>query len=504
MEVGMQETQTLFDQVLLIEDDSAHALLITRALKPFTNLVDHATNKNDALLLLTKNTPFKYSCIISDLNLPDGKEMEIIEPVLAAANNIPVVVLTSSTSLATAIEAMKRGARDYIVKNFGPDFKDTLGLALQRVSISLQYQLERERLQKEMAILRLAVENSTDGVAILTSDLNIAYKNQAFLELIERTQGSTLTVQNLFSDSVTNQESLTQQLTEYVSGARETSYWTTELSTSRSMGIAYRLELSKIQEANTWALWVHDISEEKRRERFQREMLSTTTHDLKGPLGAILISSELISSKDELPEKIKQLAIRIGSAAQGAVTIIDEFLSARRIQEGTFILKPSIYNLSELLSEIGSQYDPMFKAKNLEFSWANSLITEPSLDKLGMTRVLSNLIGNSIKFTPKGGKISIEVNPSSNEEYTISISDTGSGMEPQEAKKLFERFSRLQKHQNVEGTGIGLYVVRAIVEAHGGRISVTSSPNNGSTFSLILPFEPPVNANGELFVLSFS
>jgi signal transduction histidine kinase len=119
-----------------------------------------------------------------------------------------------------------------------------------------------------------------------------------------------------------------------------------------------------------------------------------------------------------------------------------------------------------------------------------------------MVRVLGNLLSNAVKFTDKRGSVTLVVMPKDTT-YTIRITDTGAGMEPQEARKLFERFSRLKRHEDIEGTGLGLYIVKAIVEAHGGIISVASALGVGTTFELLLPMDPPVNAQGELMLLDF-
>ena len=89
------------------------------------------------------------------------------------------------------------------------------------------------------------------------------------------------------------------------------------------------------------------------------------------------------------------------------------------------------------------------------------------------------------------------------EEYRICVEDSGCGMEASEVQRIFVRFSRLEKHSGIKGSGIGLYVVKSIVTAHSGRITVTSKPGKGTKFELALPILPPVNARGELYSLDF-
>ena len=184
--------------------------------------------------------------------------------------------------------------------------------------------------------------------------------------------------------------------------------------------------------------------------------------------------------------------------------MIDEFLSARRIQEGTFVLKPAKHNIGELLSGVIVDFETISNARSIKLQFekpAMEVVAE--VDKLGFVRVISNLLSNAMKFTKKDGQVKVRLTPAG-EEFHVVVSDTGCGMEPNEAQQLFERFSRLEKHREVAGTGLGLFVVKAIVNAHGGKIDLTSKVNEGTTFDLTFPVKAPVNERGELYSLSFA
>lgn len=503
----------LFERILLVEDDPGHALIIQRVLKELASSVSHTANLLETNRILSKES---FDLIITDLHLPDGNETKIIESIIQRAADVPLLVLTSSTSLSVAVAAMRLGAKDYIVKNFGSDFKDVLTLAVQKTAHASQLEKERKRLQTEMAVLRIAIENSRDALVLLGANGSVAYANSAFQEIIGSWNGSASHAEKFFNDSIIQNDLLTEGLLQRLTGNKGNGFWSTEFTVKadgerKSVPSYYRVELASIfgdaqaeSESQTqWALWLRDITEAKQREKFQREILSTTTHDLKGPLGAIILSAEMISSNAEKSDRVKELAIRTGSAAQGAVNIIDEFLSARRIQEGTFILKPSQHSVGDLLEEVVDGYHTMAAAKSIKL--AKSL-DDPNLsaifDRLSLVRVLGNLVTNALKFTPKGGTVTLSA-ALQGDFVLLSVRDTGQGMEASEIQKLFERFSRLAKHADISGTGLGLFVVKCIIEAHGGSITVSSEIGKGSVFEILLPLSPPTNQSGELVSLAF-
>jgi len=505
-------TDTLFKRVLLLEDDPSHAVLIRRALSEFCGAVDHVTTVA-AALAASPTEPFDL--VVTDLHVPDSRGVSHVEAFCARWTDTPVIVLTSSTSLADAVTAMKLGARDFIVKNFDRDFRDVMALSLGRLYSAVSAERERRALRREMDVLRVAIENGDEGLAVVSAPGDILYANSAFRGFFERCGGRGNQLLSMFGPGIAKGDSVRRNIIDKLAHLPSGGVFTTELTPAGAgpSETAFDLSLSivettaplpaeSIREA---VVWIRDRTELKRRERFQRELLSTTTHDLKGPLGAILLSADLLRETVKGTAKTTELALRIGSSAQGALNLIDEFLSARRIQEGSLVLRPVEHCVSELLETTLADYTTIAAARRvtLEVSDQTPAGSRVRVDKLGFTRVLGNLVSNSLKFTPTGGRVTVSARLNGSD-LALTVQDTGSGIEPAEVQRVFERFSRLERHRDVAGSGLGLFVVRSVVSAHGGEIEVTSKVGEGTTIAVTFPASPPVNERGEIISLDFA
>lgn len=499
---------SLFQRVLLLEDEPAHAMLVKRALREYVGEIADAQTLAAALEKLPRLNP---DLIISDIHLPDSSSVSHVRDLSSRSGGVPIIVLTSSNSLQDAVEAMKLGARDFIVKNFEGDFKEALVFSLSRIHASVLIEAEKTELQRKLQVLRVAIENSNDGLAVVDSDLKTAYSNRSFDTFVKLCGGQSGGLLELFSQEVNNAAALQGKLEHNLRELLPGSVWSTEVTFSSDKARAFDFSLSVVEPqgdrelpGREFVIWVRDITEEKRRQKFQREILSTTTHDLKGPLGAISLSAELMRDMLKGQEKPFELALRVESSARSALNLIDEFLSARRIQEGTFILKPAIQEIDAAAADVIREFSAQAAAKKLEVSYC----CQPpdlkwQLDRLGFVRVLSNILSNAVKFTPRGGKIEISIS-AADAGLCLRVADNGSGMEPSEVQKIFDRFSRLEKHSDTAGSGLGLFVVKSVVTAHGGKIEVTSKAGHGTAFSVYFPAHPPVNERGELISLDFA
>ena len=229
----------------------------------------------------------------------------------------------------------------------------------------------------------------------------------------------------------------------------------------------------------------HSIDERDHMANLRTDFVSRFTHDLRIPLVAsnrvlkLLLSGRFCEVSPQLEEIIDTM---IGSN-QDLLEMVNTLLEVYRHEAGCKTLKISPCNIQELVSEVTQELTPLAEEKGLVVNIDKGDASTIMGDRVELRRVLTNIIGNAIKFTDKGSvDIHSYLTPA---DVTIDIQDTGPGISKQDQAILFERF-RQGKHQR-SGSGLGLYLSRCIIEAHQGTIDVTSEPGQGSTFTIHLP-----------------
>lgn len=500
----MEQQNALFGEVLLVEDEAAHALLIERALRGFVVALCKCASVTEAQARLRERS---FDLIISDLNLPDLRSDAVVRALKEDAPKVPLLVLTSSATVTDGVAAMRAGASDFLVKNFDSTFRDVLQLALSRLSSALKIEREKEQVTRDRDLLREAIENSNDGLAVVQSDGAVRYSNSGFDLFMQGFGACERNVLGIQASKILRGDEVVSKLTEQFSTLESGAVWTVEMVESGGGDAAFDVSVSAVKDMGkdrVFLLWVRDIRERRRRDQFQREILSTTTHDLKGPLGAIAVSCDVLLDKPPEDSRVHSMLERISSSASSAIQLIEEFLSLRRIEEGAFVLHPQRCDLQSVAAKVVENFQLSAKTRGVDLMWVPG---EESVfgcvDPLGFERVLSNLVSNGIKFSRKGGSVSVEVKRNSSG-VSLSVRDHGAGMEPSDAQRLFARYGRLSSHNQVSGTGLGLYIVKCIVSAHGGSIDVTSALGKGTTFDVYLPDAPPMNERGEVMCLDFA
>lgn len=502
---GEPNTVELFSQVLLIEDDQGHAAVIRRALASSVGDIRLVHTGGEALESLENNFT---ELVLCDLHLPDMSGMSVIRGIREARPTLPIIVITSSSDLNDAVQAMREGAWDYMVKQFTGDLKNQIALTLRRTAERKLQQLREIEVRRERDAFWVAAFAAQDGLALLGDKGSVVFANAAFRN-VSRMLGGDGDLSNLV-DLIAGQDyEVAHALHNELENPTADSLWKSELrieGDSSQSARYFELQLSSISPSRIedfgtlgsivpqfryHVLWLRDITWRKEQERIQRDLLATTTHDLKGPLGAILTSSELLGEEQfEVKGRGLELLTRISSCARNSLSIIDELLSARRIQDGLLVLRPRWHRMFDFVEDVVLDYQPIAKAKSIEFIACHvDKAARVYADKIGLERVLGNLVNNALKFTRSGGKVEVSAERVGNR-VRFTISDTGPGIESNARHELFERFTRLEKHGEVEGTGLGLFVTKKIIDAHNGQVEVKSTVGVGTMFVVTLPDGP--------------
>jgi signal transduction histidine kinase len=226
------------------------------------------------------------------------------------------------------------------------------------------------------------------------------------------------------------------------------------------------------------------------REHLKMDLVSALAHDIKNPLGVIMGYAETVAAwleqREEGKENLEPLQ-RIQDNAQRIVKLVTGFLDASGLQTGKSDLVQHAVQLNLLIREVGTQHMGDLRKKDLDLIVdLDDSIPEIMGNEGQLDRVLWNLIGNAIKFTPRGGTVTISSRRDTSH-VCVSVKDTGIGMAQEEIPLLFSQYRRLKGAQKIEGTGLGLFIVKTIIEAHKGTVRVESTQGQGSTFTIQLP-----------------
>jgi PAS domain S-box-containing protein len=239
-----------------------------------------------------------------------------------------------------------------------------------------------------------------------------------------------------------------------------------------------------------------DISALKTLERERNNLISTFAHDMKSSLtiigGFVLRLLHKTESVDAQKEKRYLEIIRKESGKLDK--LISDFLEFARLQTGRLKLNFSSISLDKELMELCEAYQPKVADQGLTLELENETTLPPIMaDGTQLRRVFTNLIDNAVKFSQKGGSIILAA-MGDEKEIRVSVRDQGAGISAEELPRIFDAFHRGKVGAKVEGFGLGLAAVKAIVEAHGGRVLVESETGKGSTFTVVLPISSSQSA----------
>ncbi len=234
-----------------------------------------------------------------------------------------------------------------------------------------------------------------------------------------------------------------------------------------------------------------DITKQRELQEMKTEVMSLVTHELRTPITAIQGMSEVLAQFDVDPDRRREMHAAINEEAKRLARMIDEYLDITRLEAGAHPLKKTPLRLDTLVERVLLLLGPLASSRSItidrEFGEnLPAVMADPDL----LAQAVTNVIANAIKYSPRGRKIRVSVRTDGSD-LLIEVADKGYGIAPANLKRIFEKFYRIPRVENADepGTGLGLALVREIMDSHGGYVSVESELGTGSTFTLRLPLE---------------
>jgi PAS domain S-box-containing protein len=479
-------------KILLVEDNEGDYLLVEEYLKEvFSDVsIEHSWRLSEAKSILEK---IVFDIVLLDLTLPDSNGKDSIKEILDLAKAMPVVVLTGYADRNFAIDTMQMGVQDYLIKD------EVTPIILQK---SISYSIERNKIQllfqKNEKRFRSIVENSIDGYALIESDGKICdlspYGTMRF-------KLNPINEQGFFRTELIHED--------HRSNAIKTFFEVAKIPGEiRNLELKYQVAENDFRwidstlfnlldepSVNAVVLNYRDITlrknEEEQRLALIEELIQSnadlkqfgfiTTHNLRAPLTNLLAIVELLNINKIPDEPTKELLKAFKTATFQLNDTLNDLIKVLFIKQNKYVainqvdfktvFERNIHDLNSLINSAEIKIETDFSQAPTIFFDANYLES-----------ILLNLLSNSIKFASADRKLQINIITRKEKEFVVlEFSDNGIGMDMERVKdRIFGLYQRF--HDRTDSKGIGLYLIHSQVTALGGKISVHSKVNEGTTF----------------------
>lgn len=491
--------------ILVVDDEIGFREGLRRILGHRGYRVETASDGQEALDLASQRA---FGLALVDLKMPGIDGFEVIERLQTISPQTVCIVVSAFATVESAVQSTKKGAFDFVVKPFTPD---DLMVVLFRAEERWRLMTEAERLRQERdshlleiatekGRLRTIIDSMADGIMVVNIDTNIVLDNPEARRLLGRVSMSRLEgqVADYFEDEALVQE-IRAMLTrgDALPVTRET-----KLSTPgpEQPDRYLRATLAPITEGppDTPPLGVvvilTDVTQDKAFERMKNLFVSMVAHELKAPIGAVESYLELIrmGALDGDPARIKAVAERCLLRTRSLLDLIRDLTEMTRREGGFLERRLQRIDVSAFVAEIVEFQSAQAASRNITLHF-EAPKTPPILvaDRGDIERIITNLLSNAIKYNLPNGRVDVRLGTSSGT-IVLEVTDTGVGMSPEDVARLGEEFFRAKNAhtRTVTGTGLGIALVKRVVDSYHGALEVDSALGKGSTFRVILPAAP--------------
>ena len=487
-------------RVLYIEDDEGLAYLLKRRLERENFSVEIAMTGQEGI---DRYRAGGFDVMILDYHLPDMDALQILNHLDGKDLYIPVIILTALGDEQTAVQAMRSGASDYIVKDVNQSYLDLLPIVIaseiDKGDLLQKSRQQQNALQESEQRLRFALDSTQIG------DWD--------LDLQDHSINRSSRYDQIFGYETSDHEWSHPEFLRHIhpdDRERIEKDFETALTNEKDWEFECRIIGS---DGKTRWVWGMDITERKESEEklqvaleqakaanvAKSEFLANMSHEIRTPMNAVIGLAQILSQSRPLTDKqIKYVdALRISS--ESLMTLINDLLDIGKIENNGIELEHIPFKMADVIDEIVTVTGVKAREKGIRLVIENNTPHDGFIgDPQRIKQVLTNLVSNAVKFTEQGSVtigFAIESEQARTAQISIAVRDTGIGISADKVGRIFEKFTQADASttRHYGGTGLGLAISKSLTEIMGGHISVQSKAGEGSVFILHLPLEKAIS-----------
>ncbi len=487
-------------RILVVDDEKVIREGCARILQKAGHEVLTANNGRQALDMINDR---HFDILLLDIKMPALDGMQVMEILRRHQMDMLVLVITGFATVETAVEAMKAGAYDLLLKPFSPD---ALRIAVNRAleHLRLAAEMEKLRLEQARSLRDIAAEQSrvrtimnsmACGILVTDDEQNLVLFNPMAPRMLSIDPSSI--VGRPVSEVIPDAKLVEMIGRLFETGEAGLTSLEQEIETDRKIILRARAAPVRDPEGSMLGTVtvLQDITQLKELDRAKSEFVAMVSHELKAPLAAIQQQVEVIleGMAGPLTEKQTHFLNRALDRSRNLIALINQLLDLSRIEAGLIMSEQQPVDLAPLLRHVVDFIFPQAEAKGLTLTTAiPASLPEISADPPRIDEVFLNILSNSIKYTPSGGRIEVAADATI-DHVRVRVTDTGYGIAKDDIPKVFDKFFRVRNERNraISGTGLGMPIVKGIVEAHLGSIKLASEVGKGTTVTVELPLLKP-------------
>ena len=486
-------------RILIIDDEEVIREGVQRALSGRGYSIAKAENGEKGIEKIQADG---FDIVLLDLMMPGIDGFAVLDWIKENRPEIEVVVVTGFATVSKAVTAMKQGAFDFVGKPFTPDY---IRIVVARAADKIKLSAETERLREEHSLSLAAIQNEksrlktvfgcmAEAVLITDSHSIVVHHNPAAIKILEiQTDpviGKPLAV-SILDDAAVN---MVQQ------AMANGSVVTREFAPGTISRKYLRAHCAPVTAENGTVIGsvtaFEDISTHKEIDRMKSDFVAMVAHELKSPLASIeqMIYALQVGCKYESEQACSTMHNRMTVRTRDLLNMIDNLLNLSKMENGTVEFNLEPVRGHELIDHILDVIAMQAQSKQITIDYT------PcdhdwyfNVDYTHLRSALMNIVSNAVKYTPEGGRVEITTSVSGGF-ANIVVSDSGIGIGKDALPHIFDRFFRVKGKatRHITGSGLGLSLVKEVVDAHQGFIEVSSELDKGTTFSLSFPITLPV------------